>query len=141
MLVEHYGRQTVAGPTPTATTEPLSRFSAGSRQAPAEPDNDNAFNQANAQGATPGRLPMNSLNAFGVAVPAYRALRTSRYLYVEYDYGARQLFDVVADPNETNDIINSTSPVTVHALSRHLHALEQCRAQSCRRLENQPLPT
>ena len=83
---------------------------------------------------------MNSLNAYGITVPAYRALRTSRYLYVEYDYGARQLFDTRADPYEQHDIIDTAKPSTVQALSRQLGALERCRGSGCQRLENQRSP-
>jgi arylsulfatase A-like enzyme len=139
VLIEHYGRQTAGQPIPATTTEPLARFSPQSPRAPDEPDNDNAFNAAGIEGGQPARLrlPMSSLNAFSVNVPAYRALRTNRYLYVEYDYGARQLFDLRADPNETNDIIDSAGRATIHALSRRLHALEHCRASSCRRSEDE----
>jgi hypothetical protein len=139
VLVEHYGRLS-AGPRTTATTtEPLTRFSPNSRRAPDEPDDDSAFGQE-AVGATQRgalRLPLSSLNAFGVTVPAYRALRTSRFLYVEYDYGARQLFDVRADPNEIDDVIDSAPDATIRALSRRLHAMEQCRGAGCRQIEGQ----
>jgi hypothetical protein len=79
------------------------------------------------------------LNAFNVTVPAYAALRTSRYLYVQYDYGARQLFDVLRDPAETHDIISSAKASLVRDLTSRLHGLEACRAASCRRRENAPL--
>ena len=138
-LIEHYGRLTVSRPPPT-TTEPPERFLPESPNAPRDPDNDAGYNRTGVEGAATTRLPMNSLNAYGITVPAYRALRTSRYLYVEYDYGARQLFDTRADPYEQHDIINTAKPSTVQALSRHLRALEACHGSGCRHLENKRIP-
>jgi N-acetylglucosamine-6-sulfatase len=138
-LIEHYGRLTVTASRPsTSTTEPPERYLPESADAPRDPDDDAAYNRAGVEGTNADalRLPVNSLNAYGIAVPAYRALRTSRYLYVEYDYGARQLFDTQADPYEMHDIIGTAKRSTLQALSRRLRSLEHCHDTGCRRLEN-----
>jgi N-acetylglucosamine-6-sulfatase len=67
-----------------------------------------------------------------VKPPKYVALRTQRWLYVEYEDGSRELFDHETDPAELNNVVDSTGPEVVAALSEHLHALSDCSAESCR---------
>ena len=140
-LVEHYGRLHVPNPrrrrpVPTTTTEPPQRFLPGSPVAPSDPDNDESYNRAGAGAPPPPRLPLGSLNAFGVAVPEYQALRTGRYLYVEYADGDRQLFDTRRDPNELDDLAGKAPAAVVRPLATTLHALERCAGSACRRAED-----
>jgi hypothetical protein len=81
-------------------------------------------------------LPLRSLNAFGVAVPEYQALRTNRYLLVKYADGTYQFFDTARDPNELDDLAGTASPQVVRPLVQTLNSLERCRAASCRRAED-----
>jgi arylsulfatase A-like enzyme len=138
VLVEHYGHVDVPlpGRAPTTTDQP-DRYAATSPVAPRDPDNDEGFNRA-ATGARPrpARLPLRSLNAFGVAVPEYYAVRTSRYLYVEYVDGERQLFDTRVDPFELNNLTGDQWAGLTRDLSQRLHALELCAGRSCRRAED-----
>lgn len=64
--------------------------------------------------------------------PNYRALRTSRWLYVEYVTGARELFDLRADPRETANIVRTASPDLVADLSSRLATLSTCTGPTCR---------
>lgn len=64
--------------------------------------------------------------------PNYRALRTERWLYVEYDTKVRELFDLQADPNETANVVNSVPPEVVQDLSARLAALATCSSDTCR---------
>lgn len=95
--------------------------------------------------------PRESLDAYGlehvsryVAVPKYRALKSARYLYAEYTYkdgsAERELYDLGHDPNELNNIAATANPALLSALEQRVAALSQCRAQTCRDLENAPLP-
>ena len=70
-------------------------------------------------------------------VLSYRAVRTARWLYVEYRGGARELYDLVRDPNELHSHHDDPRYAGVtHALHDVLHRLASCRGASCR----QPAP-
>jgi arylsulfatase A-like enzyme len=97
-----------------------------------EPDNDAnpPTTGAPANGPTaPLRVPRRRV---AVAIPTYRALRTDRYLYVEYTTGERQLFDLAADPNELHNIVTTADPARVRTLARRLVSLVSCAAATCR---------
>jgi arylsulfatase A-like enzyme len=135
-LVEHYGRVDVPPPRPApTTTEPPERFLPGSPVAPRDPDDDEGYNRA-ATNPQRLRMPLRSLNAFGVAVPEYQALRTGRYLLVQYTDGSFQLFDTARDPDELDDLAGTAPPHLLRALERTLHDLERCRGSGCRRAED-----
>jgi N-acetylglucosamine-6-sulfatase len=77
--------------------------------------------------------------------PAHRGIRTvntngiTRHKYVEYSGGARELYDLSADPYERTNRYNHTTPP--HGLASRLHALESCGADAavaCRTAENGP---
>jgi N-acetylglucosamine-6-sulfatase len=64
--------------------------------------------------------------------PKFHALRTKQWLYVEYETGARELFDLRRDPAETRNVVDSTPVATVAALAEQLHALSNCTGEQCR---------
>ena len=77
--------------------------------------------------------------------PAYRGIRTvstntiTRRKYVEYSGGARELYDLSADPYERTNRYDPTTPPT--DLASRLEALESCGADAavaCRTAENGP---
>ena len=67
-------------------------------------------------------------------IMSYLAVRTRRWLWIEYRDGARELYDRHADPYELHSLDANPSyrPVRV-TLHRVLHRLAGCRGQSCRR--------
>jgi arylsulfatase A-like enzyme len=67
-----------------------------------------------------------------VKPPKYESLRTQKWLYVEYEDGTRELFDLKSDRAEVDNVVTSTPPDVVAALSEHLHALATCAADTCR---------
>jgi len=67
-----------------------------------------------------------------VIVPTFRALRTTQYLYVEYSTGERELYDVVADPNELHNLAHTADLNLVALLATRLHQLERCSGVTCR---------
>jgi len=69
-----------------------------------------------------------------VKVPDYAGVRTSRYLYVEYVNGDRELYDVVADPDEMHNLAG-TVPEVESVLAAELADLRACRAAGCRRAD------
>jgi arylsulfatase A-like enzyme len=63
----------------------------------------------------------------------YSAIRTDRYLYVEYSTGDRELYDLVHDPDELQSLHRDPALKTVREqLARHLAALRTCRGDTCR---------
>ena len=65
---------------------------------------------------------------------SYRAVRTNRWLYVEYRSGERELYDLERDPNELHShAYEPRYAATRHTLHRVLRRLAHCRGASCRR--------
>ncbi|MBX7220417.1 MAG: sulfatase [Blastocatellia bacterium] len=72
--------------------------------------------------------------------PEYQALRTLRYLYVEYVTGERELYDLQTDPHQLNNIYTQAPPTLIHMLAERLHMLRTCEGKKCRSIEDDPLP-
>jgi N-acetylglucosamine-6-sulfatase len=67
-------------------------------------------------------------------VPAWRAVRTTRWLYVEYRSGQREMYDLKNDPWQMNSVIDdprSGARIRRNTLRRLLSDLERCRGRSC----------
>ena len=71
-------------------------------------------------------------------VPAYRAVRTQRYLYVEYESKEHELYDLRKDPYELNNLYDSTTPALISELDARLDALGDCAGEGCRAAEDAP---
>ena len=66
-------------------------------------------------------------------VPRYRAIRTPRYLYVEWQGGARELYDRARDPGETHSRHRDPRYRTIRrSLHRELRRLRDCAGDTCR---------
>jgi arylsulfatase A-like enzyme len=62
----------------------------------------------------------------------YEAMRTHRFLYAEYDNGARELYDLRSDPYELDNIAGRLTPQGRSLLHDELTAIESCHdEQSC----------
>jgi len=75
----------------------------------------------------------------GLAIPPYRAIRTKEYLYVEYNTGERELYDLNEDPYQLKSLHASADPNLLQQLSSQLAELRSCVAASCRIAESKPL--
>jgi N-acetylglucosamine-6-sulfatase len=65
-------------------------------------------------------------------VPAWRAVRTTRWLYVDYKGGQRELYDLKRDPYEMRSV--SSDPdlrIRLRTLRRILGDLTSCRGAEC----------
>jgi N-acetylglucosamine-6-sulfatase len=71
-------------------------------------------------------------------VPPYRAVRTRRYLYVEYETGEHELYDLEKDPYELRNLYESADPDLIAELDSRLNALGDCAGEGCRAAENVP---
>jgi N-acetylglucosamine-6-sulfatase len=75
------------------------------------------------EGATRGTQPR---------VPAWRAVRTTRWLYIEYKGGQRELYDMRRDPWQLRSVVRDPRlRVRVRTLRRILGDLRRCRGRSC----------
>ncbi|MHB1572093.1 MAG: sulfatase family protein, partial [Solirubrobacteraceae bacterium] len=61
----------------------------------------------------------------------YVALRSREFLYVEYEDGERELYDLRTDPWELHNIASIASPALLAALHAQLLALESCHGAGC----------
>ena len=70
--------------------------------------------------------------ARAVRAPAYRAIRTDRYLYVRYAQGGFELYDMLRDPLQLNSLSGNKRYRAVRAaLDAHLAVLRSCAGASC----------
>lgn len=67
--------------------------------------------------------------------PNYLGLRTLEYLYVEYQDGFIELYDLIADPYEMENIAATADPALLEQLSAWLKALSTCAGEQCRELD------
>jgi arylsulfatase A-like enzyme len=66
--------------------------------------------------------------------PSYEAMRSSRFLYVEYATGEREYYDLRHDPAELHNLAGDLSPDRLTALHSALHQLAVCHgASACER--------
>ncbi len=85
-----------------------------------------------------GFEPLDPQDQAGVTrtIPAYRAVRTERYTYVEYDTGERELYDLDRDPDELESIHGTAEPALVARLAKILADLRRCSGRACLAAEN-----
>jgi len=65
----------------------------------------------------------------------YRGIRTDRFMYVEYNNGEIEFYDLVTDPYELENLSAKISPEILSSLHVWLGQLETCTAKDCRKLE------
>ena len=61
----------------------------------------------------------------------YEAMRSPRFLYVEYADGEREFYDLRADPFELHNLARSLTFTQLDRLHAELAALQVCRGPSC----------
>jgi arylsulfatase A-like enzyme len=71
--------------------------------------------------------------------PQFDAVRTERYLYVEYATGARELYDLRKDPHQLENLLSPSTPEadseTTTRLAQRLDVLRGCSGEDCHRAE------
>ncbi len=76
-----------------------------------------------------------------VEEPTYKAIRTERYMYAEYNNGDRELYDLQNDPYELQSLQKSPAYASVKAtLAKRLRSLKGCSGASCRVYQPDPTP-
>ncbi|MFN8413310.1 MAG: sulfatase [Anaerolineales bacterium] len=64
-----------------------------------------------------------------------RAVRTENFIYIEYEDGEVEYYDLIADPYQLNNIAPTLDADTLTTLHDWLAKLETCTAENCRVLE------
>jgi arylsulfatase A-like enzyme len=72
--------------------------------------------------------------------PAFEAVRGDDFVYVEYATGERELYALADDPYEEQNLAATAAPDLLQALSERVSALQDCAADTCRTVEEAPLP-
>lgn len=67
-----------------------------------------------------------------VQIPPYYAVRTQSEIYVEYDNGESEYYDLKSDPLELNNLSRQAAASTIARLSARVAALKGCHGASCR---------
>jgi arylsulfatase A-like enzyme len=71
--------------------------------------------------------------------PTVKAIRTERYVYVEYRNGERELYDLADDPYELHSLHQAPAYASVMATLRHrLRDLKSCAGAECRVQRSDP---
>jgi len=68
-------------------------------------------------------------------VISYRAVRTDKFIYIEYESNELEFYDLVKDPYEMNNIAKSLDSATLSSLHTWLEQLKTCQADACRKAE------
>jgi len=71
----------------------------------------------------------------GANIPDYDGVRTSRWVYVQYATGERELYDLRHDPDELHNLAG-TRPALERTLARRVAQLRRCGGAGCRRAED-----
>jgi N-acetylglucosamine-6-sulfatase len=68
--------------------------------------------------------------------PGLEAVRTEDHLYVEYDNGETELYDLERDPYELDNVYEETGLGQLWRLEEWLDALRECVGEECRAAED-----
>ncbi|MBK9923953.1 MAG: sulfatase [Anaerolineales bacterium] len=72
-------------------------------------------------------------------VIAYRGIRNENFIYLEYENGELEYYDLIKDPYELDNIASKLDASTLSSLHSWLEQLKQCEAENCRQLESSQL--
>ena len=68
-------------------------------------------------------------------VIAYRGVRTEKFIYLEYESGELEFYDLIADPYEMDNLVANLDMETLSTLHTWLEQLKACKKDECRNLE------
>ncbi|HNS02973.1 MAG TPA: sulfatase [Anaerolineae bacterium] len=85
----------------------------------------------------PGDLQQETL---AIQLPDYAGIRTTQYKYIQRLGAARELYDLIEDPYELNNLWSSADPQFQAELTALLESYQRCVGATCRAIEAQPAP-
>jgi N-acetylglucosamine-6-sulfatase len=86
------------------------------------------------------QLELGDVAAAGSPGLGWNAIRTSRWKYVEWANGDRELYDLNADPFELTNRFHIGDTLNAPPLMMRLHQLMTCAGAQCAAVENMPVP-
>jgi arylsulfatase A-like enzyme len=100
-------------------------------------DDQTDTNESASSGGPPTSI--RTSHAAGTRIPEYQGLRTATMTYVEYATGERELYDLVKDPYQLDNLASTADPNLLATLHARLESLRTCAADACRTYESTPL--
>ena len=67
-----------------------------------------------------------------IQIPGYFGVRTRSEIYVEYENGEREYYDLRTDPLELENLAGQAALPALARLSARVGALKACQGASCR---------
>ena len=67
---------------------------------------------------------------------AYQAIRSNHHLFVQYQSGEREFYDLASDPHQLHNMIGKADPIVMKRYSLWLDQLKKCKGADCRTAEN-----
>jgi N-acetylglucosamine-6-sulfatase len=67
---------------------------------------------------------------------AYQAVRSNRYLFVQYQSREREFYDLANDPNQLRNIVAEVDARIIKRYSLWLNQLKKCKGAGCRNAED-----
>ena len=74
------------------------------------------------------------------AAPHWFGFRAASYKYIHHADGFQELYDLRADPDEVENLVQYESTQTLTAMAAYLDRLEACKAATCRAIEDEQPP-
>jgi len=73
-----------------------------------------------------------------IGAGGFRGIRAETFVFVEYENGELEYYDLVADPYQLENMAGRLSAPTLALLREWLDQLRECEANTCRELEQTP---
>jgi N-acetylglucosamine-6-sulfatase len=73
-----------------------------------------------------------------IGAGGFRGIRTENFVFVEYENGELEYYDLIADPYQLENMAGLLSESTLSSLRQWLDQLRTCEARTCRDLEQSP---
>lgn len=74
----------------------------------------------------------------GIGGGSFRGIRTDNFIFVKYENGELEYYDLLTDPYQLENIANQLDTETLEQLQKWLDQLKQCSGQNCRIIEQFP---
>ena len=85
-------------------------------------------------------LPAEDIEGDRIVLPEYHGVRTAGSVYVEYATGERELYDLVADPYQLQNLGTTTDTGLLAQYATLVADLQRCAAAACQLAEDRPAP-
>lgn len=72
-------------------------------------------------------------------IPEYHGIRGRGFVYIEYEDGFKEFYDLLADPYELDNLAGQLDAASQQALSERVSRLTTCQGAACVGLEDLPL--